>query len=190
MAVQGANTDGYLYDNIVEGSGDWAIRCERVAGWFAAHSHVYNCQGSGTYLDHFWGTFFHDNEIDIFGVAGGSGTYVGCQVQNVISGREGSFHDNQSSTQETSASASYTYYLIRCPVVTVGIMFHDNFAHRDSGTGSVSLAYSFVASSGGAMTVYGVNNKLDGPATAYTVSGGETPVLFNDAQPGHSVYVR
>lgn len=178
-----ANTDGYLEDNIIYGSGDWAVRVERAAGWFIFRNHAYELPQSAFYLDKVWDTFYASNEADIWGMAGGASTYYGHYLYNITTGREGSLHDNQSSTPEADASSTYVYYYVRCPNVTVGVDFHDNFAHRDSGAGAASLAYSFVASTGGAMTVYGAGNHLDGPAAAFEVSGGGT-VTFADAAPG------
>ena len=181
--TSGKVTDGYLTGCIVNSpGGDFAIRVERSAGWFISHNHVYGCSQGGIYLDQFWDTFLHDNEVDGFGSNGGTNTYSGFQVQNVILGREGSIHDNQCSTNEISAS-TYAYYYVRCPAITVGISFHDNFAHKDSGAGVASVAYQFIASTGGQFTVYGMGNGAEGPTTPYTAGGGGV-LNFADNPPG------
>jgi hypothetical protein len=187
--LSGSCTDGYLQSCVVLQAGLQAVRIERSAGWFIRDNHVYGCAADGFYLDQFWGTFFCDNEVDVFGLDAAGGPYYGVRVANVISGRPGAITGCQVSTVE-HAGSSYRYYDVHgAGGVDGAIMVSANACHVDPGgtPGTVSVGFSYLASTGSTLTVRGqTTNLVDGPAVSLSATGGGQFQLV-DAVPEHGV---
>jgi hypothetical protein len=186
--ASGANTDGYMYDNIVNGSGDFAIRNERAAGWFMAHNHVYACQQSGMYLGNLWNTFFHHNEAEQYGKAGAaSTTYYGFDFESILpnnqpgtNGRPSEIDHNIASADESGAASSAVFHYFRLRnATTTGettTVFDHNTAHQDKAGSATSVAWDLQQNSS-TMSLIGGYNVADGPSNV-PVTGSGT-LLYN-----------
>jgi hypothetical protein len=179
MGVSGKQTDGYMYDNIVNfnalsPASAIPLEMDCMAGWRVFRNHMYDILGSGPVFKECNQAWIIDNYVDNFGANSASGTtYYGMQITPTPFGRTTVRGSRLFAEEGGGAGAgTYIHYNITSPAGDDNeIEFADNSVRQKSpGTGT-STAYAFSAGTGGTLWVQGfIGTQRITPSTATTVA--------------------
>jgi hypothetical protein len=182
QATTNVNTDGYLYDCIVDNAftgsaSNWGIQVDNCAGWRVKFNHVYAQQGSAYNLLNCDAAWIEDNYADNFGQASAAGTtYYGYSIQVQPYGRT-AIKSNHTQVKEAGQSGSGAgnfihHYVTANKTSQVNeVTFEGNSVRQISAGTGTSTGYSFNAQTGGTLTMHGV----DGPFTVAGTPGSPSP---------------